>query len=458
MSSGPDGNPMTHLLNTIRSPFRRKRPHPAKRAPSEPTSRGWFWLQVTGALALLLGVFFWFTSASILQQPIHMDYGPADPAFASALGPTVGAEFTAGNAITTLVNGDAFFPAMLEAIRRAKKTVTLETYIWASGRVSDDFIAALGERARNGVKVHVLLDGMGTLKFKGEDRARLEQSGVQVMKYGREHWYQIKPNINHRTHRKLLIIDGRIGFTGGMCIDDSWLGDAKSEKTWRETQLRVEGPVVRQMQAVFATNWMQTTGTLLLGEDYYPVPERAAASLAQCFMSGPSERPEAVRVAHVLAIAAARKTIDIANAYFVPDNLAIEMLLDARSRGVRVRVIVPAINDSKIGRAASRSRWGKLMAAGVEFHQYQPAMFHVKSMVVDGMLVTVGSANFDNRSFAINDEVTLNVLDRAVGAENLRIFEADLKMSVPLTREEFEGRPLYNRIFDHICGVLRSQL
>jgi cardiolipin synthase A/B len=438
--------------------LRIKRAPKAARVQSAPMSRGRFWLSITGVPALLIGVFFWFTSASILQQPIQVDYGPADSAFASAMGPIVGAEFTGGNGITMLVNGDAFFPAMLEAIRQARITVTLETYIWTSGRVSDDFIAVLAERARNGVKVHVLLDGVGTIGFKRADRVRLEESGVHVVKYGREHWYQIKPNLNHRTHRKLLIIDGRIGFTGGMCIDDSWLGDAKSEKTWRETQIRVEGPVVRQMQAVFATNWMQTTGTLLLGDDYYPVPERKAASLAQCFMSGPDERPETVRVAHLFAIAAARKTIDIANAYFVPDDLAIEMLLDARQRGVRVRVIVPAINDSKIGRAASRSRWGKLLAGGVEFHQYQPAMYHVKSMIVDGVLVTVGSANFDNRSFAINDEVTLNILDRAVGAENLRIFEADLKRSVPLTQAEFEARPIHIRVFDHLSGLLRSQL
>lgn len=437
----------------------RKRRHTARRSRTAPRSRGWaFWFLITVVPALLLGGFFWFTSAGILQQPIHVDYGPADPPFASALGPIVGAEFTGGNTVSVLVNGDAFFPAMLEAIRQARKTVTLETYIWTSGRASDDFIAALGERARNGVKVHVLLDGMGTLKFKREDRTRLEESGVQVVKYGREHWYQIKPNINHRTHRKLLIVDGRIGFAGGMCIDDSWLGNATSEKTWRETEFRVEGPVVRQMQAVFATNWMQTTGTLLLGVDYFPPPERKAASLAQCFMSGPDERPETVRMAHVFAIAAARRSIDIANAYFVPDDLAIEMLVDARKRGVHVRVIVPAINDSRIGRAAARSRWGKLLAAGVEFHQYQPAMYHVKSMVVDGVLVTVGSANFDNRSFAINDEVTLNVLDPAVGAANRRIFEADLKMSIPLTRAEFEARPLYIRALDHLSGLLRSQL
>lgn len=449
---------MLPLLSRIRSFRRTKRSPATSRSHSVATGRGWFWLQITGLAALLFGAFFWFTSASILQQPIHVDYGPADPPFARAMGPLVRAEFTGGNVVSTLINGAEFFPAMLTAIRQAQKTVTLETYIWAPGRVSDDFIAALAERAQNGVKVHVLLDGMGTLKFKREDRARLEKSGVQVMKYGREHWYQIKPNLNHRTHRKLLIVDGRVGFTGGMCIDDKWLGNADSEKSWRETVIRVEGPVVRQMQAVFATNWMQTTGALLLGADYFPESARHATSLAQCFMSGPNESPETVRLAHLFAIAAARTTIEISNAYFVPDDLAIQMLLDARQRGVHVRVIVPAINDSKIGRAASRSRWGALLAAGVEFFQYQPAMFHVKSMVVDGVLVMVGSANFDNRSFAINDEVTLNILDRGVGAENLRIFEADLKMSIPLTRAEFEARPLYLRLFDHICGMLRSQL
>jgi cardiolipin synthase A/B len=449
---------MAHLLTTIRNTLRKKRASASTPALPPPNRRRRLVLSGTGGLLVLFGGFFWFTSARILQQPIRLDYGPTDPAFASAMGPIVGAEFTAGNAVTMLVNGDAFLPAMLKAIQQAKKTITLETYIWTSGQVSDDYIAALGERAAAGVKVHVLLDGMGTLKFKGADRARLEKFGVQVMKYGREHWYHWKPNFNNRTHRKLLIIDGRIGFTGGMCIDDSWRGNAKSEKTWRDTQFRMEGPVVRQMQAVFAANWMQTTGTLLLGEDYYPVAERPAASLAQCFMSGPDEHPEAVRLAHVFAIAGARKTIDIANAYFVPDDLAIDMLLEARKRGVRVRVIVPAINDSKIGRAASRSRWGKLIAAGVEFHQYQPAMFHVKSMVTDGVLVTVGSANFDNRSFAINDEVTLNLLDPAVGADNVRIFEADLKMSVPLTAEEFAGRAFYVRAFDHLCGTIRSQL
>lgn len=450
---------MPPLLERMRI-FRRRRPPPS---PAHPPSRFHsgrrrFWGGLIGGIVVVIGTYFWFTSARLLTEPIRIDYGPTDLSFANAMGPMTGADFTSGNAIQTLVNGDRFFPPMLQAIRDAKKTITLETYIWSSGYISNEFIKALSERARAGVKVHALLDGMGGLKLARSDRERLRQAGVELYIYGREHWWQVKPNINHRTHRKLLIIDGRIGFTGGMCIDDRWLGNAHQKDLWRDTQVRVEGPVVRQMQAVFAHNWMQTTASLVLGEGYFPKLSETGSSIAHCYKSGPSEGPQAARLGYLFAIAAARKSIDIGNAYFVPDDLAIEVLLEAVARGVRVRVIVPAINDSRIGRAASRSRWGRLLAAGVEFYRYQPAMFHSKTMVVDDVLVTIGSANFDNRSFSINDEVTLTVLDPKVAAENLDIFARDLSKSVRLTREEFEARPLYIKIADHLCGLIRSQL
>lgn len=422
------------------------------------SNRRWFWGSLAGGIIIVLGAYFWFTSARLLTEPIRINYGPTDLSFANAMGPMTGADFTSGNAIETLVNGDGFFPPMLQAIRDARKTITLETYIWSSGHISNEFIKALSERARAGVKVHALLDGMGGLKLARSDRERLRLAGVELYIYGREHWWQVKPNINHRTHRKLLIVDGKIGFTGGMCIDDRWLGNAHVKDLWRDTQVRVEGPAVRQMQAVFATNWMQTTASLLLGEDYFPKLTEAGGSIAHCYKSGPSEGAQAARLAYLFAIASARKSIDIGNAYFVPDDLAIEMLLEAVARGVRVRVIVPAINDSRIGRAASRSRWGRLLAAGVEFYRYQPAMFHSKTMVVDDVLVTIGSANFDNRSFSINDEVALTVLDPKVARENLKIFADDMNKSLRLTREEFEARPFYIKIADHLCGLIRSQL
>ncbi len=458
LGMGPDARLMPGLFEKFHT-LRRRRAHnrAARPRPSGHHHDRWFWAIIVGAVAIVLAAYFWFTSARLLAEPIRIDYGPTDPSFANAMGPMTGADFTTGNRITTYENGDGFFPPMLAAIRGAQKTITLETYIWSTGHISNLFIEALSERARAGVKVHALLDGMGGLKLHHADRERLRAAGVEFNIYGREHWWQVKPNINHRTHRKLLIVDGKIGFTGGMCIDDRWLGNAESRNVWRETQVRVEGPAVRQMQAVFAHNWMQTTATLLLGEDYFPPLEKAGTSIAHCYKSGPGEGPQAARLGYLFAIASARKSIDLAQAYFVPDDLAIEMLLAAIARGVHVRVVVPAFNDSRFGRAASRSRWGELLAAGAEFHLYQPALFHCKSMVVDGVLLTIGSANFDNRSFSINDEVTLSVLDPKVAANNLEIFEDDIRHSKPLTREDFAGRPFYIKALDHICGLFRSQ-
>jgi cardiolipin synthase len=305
-----------------------------------------------------------------------------------------------------------------------------------------------------------MVDGMGVLKFKDEDRQRLLDAGVKWIVYGREHWYEIKPNINHHTHRKVLVVDGRVGFTGGMCIDDRWDGNANSVKVWRDTIVRLDGPVVRQMQSVFATNWLQTTGDILFGPDYFPNVGGAliGGSLAQCYKSGPSEAPENARIGYLAAIASARKSIRIANAYFVPDDLLVEMLIAAQRRGVRVEVIVPGINDSRFGRAASRSRWGDLLAAGVVFHSYQPAMFHSKMMMVDDVFTTIGSTNFDNRSFGINDEINVNILDAGVTRRSVDIFSNDLAQSLPITPEEFERRSVWIKALDWFCGLFRSQM
>ena len=431
----------------------RQRPPRSKR-----NELGWHWSFVVLGIAMLLGAYFWYVSARLLEEAPRIDFGPQDPAFPATLGPLLHAEFSRGNAVDLLLNGDEFFPPMLAAIRDAKKTITLETYIWSPGEISEKFIAALSERARAGVRVHVMLDGMGTLKFKDEDRDRMRSAGIEVVKYGRQHWYEVKPNINHRTHRKILVVDGRVGFTGGMCVDDHWLGDAESPEVWRDTMVRVEGPTVQQMQSAFASNWLQTTGKLLLGEGYFPRYDRVGDVAAQCFMSGPGEGAQAARTSYLLAIASARKSIDIEHAYFVPDELATQVLLEARQRGVRVRVIVPAINDSRFGRAASRSRWGPLLAQGVEFYKYQPAMLHTKTMAVDDVFVTVGSVNFDNRSFSINDEIAVNVIDPTLGRQHRRMFEEDLKQSAPYTFEDHESRPFYVKLADKFCGLFRSQL
>lgn len=452
------------MNSTLLAPFRRRTsrkprsPRPPRR-PINPADRYRYWLAGFVVLAFALGGFFWFTSARIVNYPIELDYGPENPVFADSMGPLLGAEYTRGNTIKLYSNGDEFFPAMLAAIAGAQKSISLETYIWSSGRISDRFIAALIERAQHGVKVHVMVDGMGMLKFKQADQDRLLAGGVQYIVYGREHWWEVKPNINHRTHRKLLIIDGHLGFTGGMCIDDDWTGNATQVDHWREIQLQAEGPVVREMQSVFTTNWLQTTSRLLVGPDYFPaeIPPRTGAR-ALCYKSGPGEDPENARISYLLGIASARKSIRIQHAYFVPDDLALGMLLDARKRGVEVDVIIPAHNDSSFGRAASRSRWGKLLAAGVRFHQYEPAMYHCKMMIVDDLFLTIGSVNFDNRSFGINDEVAVNTLDAGVAQAGLRLWASDLAHSTPLTLEEFRARPWWQKLADHFCGLFRSQL
>lgn len=447
-------------MKLIPAKFRRKRrpaSAPARKIKVVNPRLKWYW--VIGILIAGLGAYFWSTSARIVSEPVELAYGPEDPLFVGSLGPLLGAEFTPGNRVDLLVNGDEFFPAMLADIAKAEKSITFESYIWSSGEISNRFIDALTERARAGVKVHVLVDGMGALKFADEDQYRLLEAGVEFLMYGREHWYELKTDINHRTHRKLLIIDGRIGYTGGVCVDDRWAGNATARDHWRETQLRVEGPVVRQMQSVFNTNWVQTTGRLLIGPDYFPVWESVPpGSLAQCYKSGPHEDPENARMSYLLAIAAARKSILISHAYFVPDDLALDMLLAAHRRGVEVKVIIPEHNDSRFGRAASRSRWGRLLEAGVEFHRYEPAMYHCKVMMVDDVFLTIGSVNFDNRSFGINDEVNINVIDPAVVREGRRIFEDDLRNSRPLTYEEFRQRPSWQKLLDHFCGMFRSQL
>lgn len=423
------------------------------------STRGGRWLSILFGLVIGLSLFFWFTTADRVESPIEVSWGPEDPAFAGAMGTLLGADFNPGNRARMLLNGDEIFPAMLADIASARHSITLETYIWESGAVSDRFIAALTDRARAGVRIDIVVDGMGTLKFSDDDWHRLTAAGVRIFKYSREHWYDIKPDANHRTHRKLMVVDGRVGYIGGICIADTWSGDGRDPDHWRDTHVRLEGPVVRQLQATFAANWLQTTGEVLIGDDWFPPIEAfSVGSPALCYKSGPGENPENARLAYLLAIASARHSIKIAHAYFVPDDLSTRMLIAARQRGVTVDVIVPARNDSAFGRCASRSRWGPLLAAGVRFHAFEPAMYHCKIMIVDDAFVTVGSVNFDNRSFAINDEANLCLLGRAAARPFLRAFADDLAASSPLTLAAYASRPWWTKAADRFCGFFRSQL
>jgi cardiolipin synthase len=264
--------------------------------------------------------------------------------------------------------------------------------------------------------------------------------------------------INNRTHRKLLVVDGRVGFIGGVCIDDAWLGNAATKDQWRESHYKIEGPAVAQMQAAFGDNWMKTRSEVLFGSAYYPELTRVGDSRAQVFKSSRDEGSESVRLMYLLSIASAVKSIRLQAAYFVPDDLAIDTLVAARGRGVKIEIILPGPHtDSDIVQSAGRSRWAGLLDAGVLLYEYQPSLYHCKVIIVDDVWVSVGSTNFDNRSFRLNDEANLNVYDAKFAAEQVATFEADKRVSRQMTRAEFKRRSAVGKMIDSVVGLWRQQ-
>jgi cardiolipin synthase len=385
-------------------------------------------------------------------------YAVGDAQFVRSMGNLLGPPLVGGNSVVELLNGDQIFPSMLEAIRGARRTITFETYIYWSGRIGEEFSAALSERALAGVKVHVLLDWVGSGRIEGASLERMRNAGVQVERYHPLHWYTIT-RLNHRTHRRILVVDGRIGFTGGVGIGDEWLGNAQDPEHWRETHIRVEGPVVAQMQAAFLDNWLKTHSEVLHGEDYFPSLSDVGSAPAQLFKSSSREGSESVRLMYLLSIASARQRILLSNSYFVPDDLSIATLVEAKRRGVDIQIITPGTEtDVPLTRRASRGRWGKLLEAGIQMYEYRPTMYHCKVMIVDDVWVSVGSTNFDNRSFRLNDEANLNVLDREFALRLVRTFEADRAKSQRITLAAWRNRPWTEKLTELAAGLLRSQL
>ena len=393
-----------------------------------------------------------------IQHEIQHRYSADDPQFARSMGTLLGPSLLPGNQVRGLCNGDEFFPAMLEAIRSARRTITFETFIYWSGEIGRAFADALIERSRAGVKVHVLLDWVGTGRMDPAVIAGMEKAGIEVLKYHPLRWYNLG-RLNNRTHRKLLVVDGRIGFTGGAGIADQWMGNAEDPEHWRDSHFRIEGPAVAQMQAAFMDNWIETRSVVLHGDEYFPELEPAGPHLAQVFKSSSSEASESARLMYLLSIASASRSVRIANAYFVPDGLSVATLAAAQRRGVRVEIIVPGRHtDAVIVRKASRSRWGPLLEAGVAIYEYQPTMYHTKVMVVDDVWTSVGSTNFDSRSFRLNDEANLNILDADFARGQAAVFEEDRARSTRITLEMWRNRPLREKIKGWLAGLLRLQL
>ena len=380
-----------------------------------------------------------FSDGKRVRQEVQPIESAASPAFRQAAGSLLSGSFVPGNQIVTLVNGDQIFPAMLRAIRGAQHTIDFETYVFWNGDIARQFTEALAERAAAGVKVNAILDAQGTNKLGLQNVARLRNAGVEVVKYHSVLWWDVR-RFNNRTHRKLLIVDGKTAFIGGVGIADMWTGHAQSPEHWRDNHYQVTGPVVAQLQGIFMDNWLKTRGIVLHGPEYFPPLAPTGSYTAQAFKSSPRQGDIDMHLMYLLAVAAAQKTLRIENAYFLPDEKTRAELIAAARRGVKVEIVVPGEHiDQKLVRISSRRHWAPMLKAGIKIYEYQPTMVHVKLLIVDDAFVSVGSGNFDNRSIRLNDEANLDVFDRGFAAEQTRLFNTDRAKSREVTADEAGG-------------------
>ncbi len=370
-----------------------------------------------------------------------------------------GAPVSWGHDVELLINGDRIFPCYLRTIREAQETLCLLTYVYWRGEIAHDVADALSERAAAGVECNVIIDAVGGMKLENELIERMVDAGVKVRRFRPPKPYAFK-RLANRTHRKILVADGRVGLTGGVGIAEEWTGDAEDPDHWRDTHVRVEGPVVRGLFGAFAENWLEATGEVLAGPEYLPEIEGGRdGGPMMVVRSSAGVGDSNVEALYYLAIAAATESIDLSAAYFVPRPAFSEALQDAAERGVRVRVLVPGSNiDKPPVWIAGRASYDELVAAGVEVYEYQPTMLHAKTMTVDSCWSAVGSANFDNRSFQLNDEATLCVTSEAFASELTEQFERDLAVSDRIARDRWLSRGPVQRAGESVLKLGRREL
>lgn len=459
----------------------------------------WGWAFSTGAMAFV----------SYLVTPIETppkyglehEFAVDSDEFLTTITGASGVPILPGNRLDVLLNGDEFYPVMLEEIHRARTSITIEAYIYWAGGIGHRFAEALAAKAHEGIPVKILLDAVGSATIGSEILGILEKGGCQLAWYNRIRWDTIG-QFNHRTHRKSLVVDGRVGFTGGAGIADVWLGHAQSPGHWRDTQIRIAGPAVTALQTGFAQNWLQTTGELLSGATYYPEHDPpshgldnsrprvgatprsladprspfgetshrrdlgdrksrfSATGLAvQTIMSSPESGASSVRLMHYLLIVCARRSIYIANPYFVPDQASIDMLIEARQRGVDVRIMVAGRhNDTWLARQNSRRLYGPLLRAGMQILEYDKTFMHQKTMVVDGLWVSIGTTNFDNRSFAHNEETSVCIKDAELAAFMEETFRSDMRACVRVELEAWQRRGLWTKSLEAVASLLEAQV
>jgi cardiolipin synthase len=398
------------------------------------------------------------SSCARVAQPLtlpHLDTGK--PSFVSTMEAYSGSAVVGGNRIELLLNGDQIFPAKLAAIKAAKKNINFAQYVFEEGQASADIARALAQRCQEGLAVHVLLDAVGSLNIPGEYRQVMVDGGCHVESFRPLSSFAFD-RLNYRNHRRIMVVDGRLGITGGSGLSGKWSGNGLTEGHWRDTDVLVEGPVVEQLQAAFVENWLEATGVALGGDDYFPALGQRGPLQAQIVRSSPAGGSAAMYSTFLLAMAASKKSIYITNPYFVPDDKMIQTLIRAAQRGVRVVLLIPGAIDHNIVRQASRAELGRLLKAGVEVYEYQAALLHAKTMVIDGVWATVGSTNLDRRSFALNDELNLVVYNDGVAAKLRTVFEQDLQHSRQVTYESWSKRSIVDRFLEVLAQPLRDQL
>jgi cardiolipin synthase len=410
---------------------------------------------VRGVAALLLAVGCAHVNADLVRLPT-VELGEA--AFYPTLEAYGGAPILGGNDVKVLLNGEQIFPALVDAIRSARSSITYAQYFFDEGPVCDDVVQALAERCRAGIPAHILLDGVGALNMPARYSDTLRQAGCQVQSFRVVRPWALR-RANNRNHRRILVVDGRVGFTGGSGVSRKWMGDGRTADHWRDTDVRIEGPAVEWLQAAFVENWMETSGEALGGDAYFPRPQPARGQVdVQVVRSSPEGGSYAIYNTLLIALNAARESVRITNPYFLLDEAMAQTLLDRVRRGVTVEVLVPGTIDHAVVREASRDTWGPLLAAGVKIYEYQPALLHAKTMVIDGRWATVGSTNLDPRSFALSQELNVVVHDRGVARRLGEVFTTDLAHATAIDYTTWRARGIRARLFELLVFPVREML
>jgi cardiolipin synthase len=416
----------------------------------------WVWTLIAG----ITSFFFYQTTPEThpAVYALETDLNVESPEFPITMAGMTGMPLVPGNEVVLFNNGDEFFPAMLEAIEAAEHSITMEQYIFWDGQIGRRFAEAFAEKARTGIPVKLLLDAVGSSTL-GEPIVKiLEAGGCQLAWYRPIHWYTLI-RANHRTHRKSLIVDGRIAFTGGAGLADHWLGRAKDSRSWRDVMIRVEGPGALEQQSGFALSWLQSTGEILTGHDYFPLPAPAGNVSVQTILSSPFEGTGAAGTMHLIAVQCARRHLYIANPYFIPDARMIDMLHNASQRGVAVKLMLAGKhNDTWWARQNSVRLYGKLLAAGVEIFEFLPTMLHQKVVMVDDAWASVGTANFDNRSLSLNEETSVCFHERSLINQLHEMFLADLERCKKVTLARWKKRGFWQRAGEQFASLMEDQM